>query len=78
MKGKNGETKEKRSALRDAVKNRIGTRRGIHMTTEEIIRGAEVFLLDMDGTIYFDDAPIGDMAKTKYGQYLENMIGEDK
>ncbi len=34
------------------------------MTTEEIIRGAEVFLLDMDGTIYFDDAPIGDMANT--------------
>ena len=34
------------------------------MTTEEIVKQAEVFLLDMDGTIYFDDTPIGDMSST--------------
>lgn len=34
------------------------------MTAELIARESEVFLLDMDGTIYFDDSPIGDMAET--------------
>ncbi len=34
------------------------------MTTAEIIKHADVFLLDMDGTVYFDDAPVGDMAAT--------------
>lgn len=34
------------------------------MTAEQIARESEVFLLDMDGTIYFDDSPIGDMAET--------------
>ncbi len=34
------------------------------MKLQEIIGRSDVFLLDMDGTIYFDDAPIGDMAAT--------------
>lgn len=34
------------------------------METAELIERTKAFLLDMDGTIYFDDAPIGDMKNT--------------
>lgn len=34
------------------------------MTREEILRSTKLFLLDLDGTVYLDDAPIGDMCKT--------------
>ncbi len=34
------------------------------MTISEIAKNTEVFLLDMDGTIYFDETPIGDMINT--------------
>lgn len=34
------------------------------MTVEEIVKRSKVFLLDMDGTIYFDETPIGDMKNT--------------
>lgn len=36
-----------------------------NMTTiEELLKKTEIFLLDMDGTIYFDDTPIGEMRTT--------------
>ena len=34
------------------------------MTIEELIQKTKVFLLDMDGTIYIDETPIGEMKKT--------------
>jgi HAD superfamily hydrolase (TIGR01450 family) len=34
------------------------------MDIQQIANRAEVFLLDMDGTIYFDETPIGDMKNT--------------
>lgn len=34
------------------------------MDIQELVSKTKYFLLDMDGTIYFDDAPIGDMANT--------------
>ena len=34
------------------------------MTIQEITAVSKVFLLDMDGTIYFDETPIGDMKNT--------------
>ena len=34
------------------------------MTIKEITAASKVFLLDMDGTIYFDETPIGDMKNT--------------
>ncbi|MBQ9081515.1 MAG: HAD-IIA family hydrolase [Clostridia bacterium] len=34
------------------------------MTIKELVQQTQVFLLDMDGTIYFDETPIGDMKNT--------------
>lgn len=34
------------------------------MTKEEILRRTELFLLDLDGTVYVDETPIGDMPQT--------------
>ena len=34
------------------------------MTKEEILRGTDLFLLDLDGTVYLDETPIGDMKNT--------------
>lgn len=34
------------------------------MTVEQIVRESRVFLLDMDGTVYLDETPIGDMKNT--------------
>ncbi|MBP5242086.1 MAG: HAD-IIA family hydrolase [Clostridia bacterium] len=34
------------------------------MTIQELVAQTEVFLLDMDGTVYFDETPIGDMKNT--------------
>lgn len=34
------------------------------MTKEELLRHTEVFLLDLDGTVYLDDTPIGEMSHT--------------
>lgn len=34
------------------------------MDIKKLVSKTKYFLLDMDGTIYFDDAPIGDMANT--------------
>lgn len=34
------------------------------MKIEEMVRACDVFLLDMDGTLYLDEAPIGDMKNT--------------
>ncbi len=34
------------------------------MTKEDILRETQLFLLDLDGTLYIDDAPIGEMPKT--------------
>ena len=34
------------------------------MTKEELLRGTELFLLDLDGTVYLDETPIGKMQKT--------------
>lgn len=33
------------------------------MTIEELIQKTKVFLLDMDGTIYIDETPIGEMKR---------------
>lgn len=34
------------------------------MTKEELLKRAEVFLLDLDGTVYLDDQPIGESVRT--------------
>lgn len=34
------------------------------MTKEELLEKTSLFLLDLDGTVYLDDAPIGDMKST--------------
>ena len=34
------------------------------MTKEEIINGSEAFLLDLDGTVYLSETPIGNMTDT--------------
>ncbi len=34
------------------------------MTREEILRSVKIFLLDLDGTVYLDGKPIGDMPAT--------------
>ena len=34
------------------------------MTKEELLRETELFLLDLDGTVYLDETPIGDMKRT--------------
>lgn len=34
------------------------------MTKEELLRGTDLFLLDLDGTVYLGDAPIGGMRET--------------
>lgn len=34
------------------------------MTKEELLQSTELFLLDLDGTVYLDSTPIGDMVNT--------------
>ena len=34
------------------------------MTKEELLRETRLFLLDLDGTVYLDDAPVGNMRET--------------
>ena len=33
-------------------------------TIGELLKKTKIFLLDMDGTVYFDDTPIGEMQTT--------------